>query len=589
MKKQAQGAIEYLLIIGAAILVVALVIIVLSGLLSDNKSILGELPTEEVNDPITKLLAETCVVGEEKCIGSTNAICVKSRWIKQAPIIGVCDAECDLIGEQICGNEFLQVGDPLGINKFSCSSDYNLVDLGPSLDCGAVCLAQETDSQPCGCNDSGTQTRYCEDSLGWSDWEDCENETLLCNSSDTICLDYRTKGTCMPGGCGYSPETMSGGICLYNGPTAGLIQKFSSGSGTLENPYIIGTYNTCNYIKNISFVPDKNFALLGNISIESSCTFNPIPTFSGTFNGNNFAINYLKLFNPVGNAGLFATANGAYIHDLNFTNVNITGGIQSNNIGTLAGSCTNCRIENVRVLSGSTLANPPSCNSNIYLGGIVGTMDSSSIILSSNTKLYLKGCVNVGGISGSSSGKIINSYADANINYGYFSTGGIVGVLNSGGLIENSYSKGLILGGSETFFVGGIAGKQNSNSIIINSYSDANVNYRFAALSSSYFGGLVGKTVSGDCTIKNSYFTGTLHTANYGGIVGSMNSNAGVITNTFTTSNKCNATGTAITCATGQSKNSFFDHTGTLHAVYYNTPNWDNNWIWAGSALPTLR
>lgn len=98
----------------------------------------------------------------------------------------------------------------------------------------------------------------------------------------------------------------------------------------------------------------------------------------------------------------------------------------------------------------------------------------------------------VGGLVGSSSGSITNSYSTENVT-GSLAIGGLVGWQQSGS-ITNSYSTGNVTGSSN---VGGLVARQESGSIT-NSYSTGNVT------GSGYVGGLVGRQLGG--SITNSFW-----------------------------------------------------------------------------------
>ncbi len=70
MEKQGQGAIEYLLIIGAAIIVVAIVVIMLAGILGST-----DTDTDQAQQAIKTLGCDLNAVG---CACTTNADCQSS-------------------------------------------------------------------------------------------------------------------------------------------------------------------------------------------------------------------------------------------------------------------------------------------------------------------------------------------------------------------------------------------------------------------------------------------------------------------------------------------------------------------------------
>jgi len=118
------------------------------------------------------------------------------------------------------------------------------------------------------------------------------------------------------------------------------------------------------------------------------------------------------------------------------------------------------------------------------------------------TGFYVKGENYVGGIIGSNSGTVINSYAIGNV-----SGGGYVGGIKGGwGTVENSYFVGNVTGSD---YVSGIIGYSGGK--VINSYVIGNVSG----------GGYVGGILVGGGSVENSYFVGNVTGSDYvGGIVG---------------------------------------------------------------------
>ena len=85
MEQKAQGAIEYLLIIGAAILVVAIVIIAITSVVGTGKTQVGD--TNQINSlQCTKDINYLGNVATKTGCGTTgndaNCICKSAGWIK---------------------------------------------------------------------------------------------------------------------------------------------------------------------------------------------------------------------------------------------------------------------------------------------------------------------------------------------------------------------------------------------------------------------------------------------------------------------------------------------------------------------------
>jgi hypothetical protein len=124
---------------------------------------------------------------------------------------------------------------------------------------------------------------------------------------------------------------------------------------------------------------------------------------------------------------------------------------------------------------------------------------------------YIKGGSGVGGLVGSLSGEITDSYFVGTVTGTSGNAGGLAGNLYSGD-ITNSYSVGTVTGTSN---VGGLAGiSNNHNNTITGSYFAGTVT------GTSIVGGLVGGL--GNSKIGTSYFVGTVTgtSNNVGGLAG---------------------------------------------------------------------
>jgi len=113
----------------------------------------------------------------------------------------------------------------------------------------------------------------------------------------------------------------------------------------------------------------------------------------------------------------------------------------------------------------------------------------------------------VGGLVGSNSGTVSDSYTTGNVT-GSSSVGGLAG--GNFGTVSDSYFTGSVTG---DWWVGGLMGENSHGGSVSNSYSTSNVT------GASYVGGLVGYNFLG--TVTDSYFTGSV-TGEWlvGGLVG---------------------------------------------------------------------
>jgi hypothetical protein len=214
-----------------------------------------------------------------------------------------------------------------------------------------------------------------------------------------------------------------------------------NGSGTENDPYLIGTLSELVWIADNTSAWDKTFRLIRDIDATASADLNngngfaPIGNtttpFSGFFNGRSYIISNLTINRPAENyVGLFGKTDGARITDLGLTNVDITG-------------------QN-------------------YVGALVGQTGIGDSLLTNYSDGTVAGNLNVGGLVGwHNDASIGNCYCDVR-TLGTGQTGGLVGY-NFGGSINRAYSSGVV---SATNDVGGLVGKVALGGVTIKSFWD---------------------------------------------------------------------------------------------------------------------
>lgn len=227
---------------------------------------------------------------------------------------------------------------------------------------------------------------------------------------------------------------------------------FQNGTGTETDPYHVETLDD---LQNIRFFVDNHFVQIQDIDASPTWGWNngegfiPIGApFRGTYNGNNFVIDSLSI-------------------------------------------------------------NRPSSTRQGFFGFISENAVLKNIGL---TDVSVHGRNSVGGLAGTSTGTISNSFATGEI-HAENNAGLLVGDA-AFGTISHSYAAGTISGTGLN--LGGLVGFSNYN---------YNIFYSFARVDISggdkYIGGLVGESISS--TITNSYATGDVEGTNYvGGLVGSF-------------------------------------------------------------------
>ncbi len=265
---------------------------------------------------------------------------------------------------------------------------------------------------------------------------------------------------------------------------------FQEGSGTKENPYIIGdAYGFATFRDDVNSGESfkGQYIKLGkDIDLSSQCggskgDWEPIGKFSGSFDGGGHTISGLSIENGGRFSSLIVEVDGdGAIKNLNVKG-NISGkyksaGIVANCWGTLdncsfsgtvkgvgakvggiTGECkdiTNCRVtgtvsgaKNVGGIVGLLQAGCKAENCS-FSGTISVEHGPLGVIIVDRTEDF-------GGIVGRSCGSVYNCKAEGSVS-GYYDVGGIVGTLCSNGKLSGCVFKGPEVSGYQT--VGGVVG-----------------------------------------------------------------------------------------------------------------------------------
>ena len=263
--------------------------------------------------------------------------------------------------------------------------------------------------------------------------------------------------------------------------------------------------------------------------------------FNGTFDGQGYEIRDLFIYRPDElQIGFFGAVNDGIIRDIGVVNVNITGYAD---VGGLVGECNRPIVNDRGFVSDSYSSG--SVNGEDYgIGGLVGS--SSVPVSNSYSTASVSGNISVGGLLGMSSKAVSNCHFSGIVT-GYWNVGGLVGESydsisdcysvasvtghgDVGGLVGGSkggvyrcYSSGSVTG---NVVVGGIVG--GSETCVRDSHSTSSVN------GERYVGGLMGRCRYHG-SVSNSYSTGSVNGDKYvGGLVGSCGDD-GSVSNSYST------------------------------------------------------
>jgi hypothetical protein len=302
----------------------------------------------------------------------------------------------------------------------------------------------------------------------------------------------------------------------------GEISRFSGGSGTVNDPYLISNVD---HLQNMNSDTDAFYLIVDDIDCsgtsvwDSGMGFQPVGTrtkpFTGSLDGNGYVIEDLTIKRTSSDyIGLFGWIRSASISNVSMETADISG---RNNVGGIAGvnsggSITNCNFRGT--VRGTT-----------YVGGLVGqNYFGGGSIAESLVSADIRGISLTGGIAGMNQAgcSIISSYSEGVVS-GDDTTGGVTG--DNYGTLEMSFSVSSVRGSRNT---GGLCGRNSYGGTIANCYSTGMVS------GTSVAGGLVGMNWMGD--IANSYATGPVAgTSRIGGLVG-MNFGLGLSSGTFLSS-----------------------------------------------------
>ena len=316
----------------------------------------------------------------------------------------------------------------------------------------------------------------------------------------------------------------SGAVSIFYNPTGNNnstvnVTSYKSPtnySGNIANGGALTAYmlvNTLYDLQNVENNLSGTYALGGNIGASATSAWNanagftPIGTvavpFNGTFDGLGYTVSGLTINLP-------ATADvglfGSTGTASTIQNVGLIGGsvIGLSSAGGLVGS-------NTGTISNSY--NTGSVSGGSSLGGLMGS--NTGTVSNSSATGNVSGTSSLGGLMGSNTGTVSYSYATGNVN-GTSSLGGLMG--SNTGAVSNSYATGNVTGTSS---LGGLMGSSTTGPVS-NSYATGNVS------GTTSVGGLMGSSTG---PVINTYATGAVSgTTSVGGLMGSS---SGPVSNSY--------------------------------------------------------
>ena len=276
---------------------------------------------------------------------------------------------------------------------------------------------------------------------------------------------------------------------------------------TFQNVYVELTAD-------IVFNDTSDFNNWDSNSVASLNVWSGIPEFDGNFDGKGHTISGLYIQGESSDLGFFCHCNGAYIHDINFSDAAVSVG---QNAGIVAGSATSSQIINVSV-QGKTFESSDNVSGGNY-GGFTGSADGSTSF--SNCKFdgtiqRLSDTGNAGGITGRAQGAFLSSCTTAG-NINGQNAGGMIGFVEDGG---NSSGTRLSRCNNSAFVTangsdgkgGGLIGYVNEHT-----YDDSETRIEKCSNTGNLIqavraGGLIGEShiTNNTCRVSESFNTGVI-------------------------------------------------------------------------------
>ena len=251
-------------------------------------------------------------------------------------------------------------------------------------------------------------------------------------------------------------------INIYSEPMAG--------DGSEVNPYQISCFEHLCWLSEDKSLWDKNFIQVSDIDASDSQTINEglgaipignkIDNFTGSYDGQDFTISNLAINRPQTDyVGLFGYINSASISNVQLINANM---VCYKSSGSLIGYCSFSTITNC---SSSTIISGWST-----VGGLIGSNSNSTINLCSSSG-SLTGYKHLGGLVSTNYGTVTDCYSSVDVTADVCHAGGLVEGNAFGASIINSFSTGNVEG---SYAVGGLVGS-NSGAIVNSYYNYDNV------------------------------------------------------------------------------------------------------------------
>jgi len=323
-------------------------------------------------------------------------------------------------------------------------------------------------------------------------------------------------------------------VCFVSFPAQA---QYSGGTGEPNDPYQIATAEDLMMLGETPEDYDKHFILTADIDLDPNLPGRKVfdkaviapagyVAFTGIFDGNCHTISHLTIKGD-GYLGLFGRLwSGAEIRDIGTVDASISGSegevgglVGCNEFGRLTQCYSTGTVSGEGLFVGGLVGineregSIDNCYASVSIsgtgeevGGLVGR-NGNGLVIASYAEGSVSGQSKVGGLVGSNWSTVANCSSSSQVT-GDRSVGGLVG-LNLGS-VTKSYSTGTVNG--EGLFVGGLVGINERGGSIDNCYATSIIS------GDQYVGGLVG---SNRGSLMSCYSTGAVGgNEDVGGLVG---------------------------------------------------------------------
>lgn len=221
-----------------------------------------------------------------------------------------------------------------------------------------------------------------------------------------------------------------------SGIDVSTVSSFSAGQ-----TYTISNANDLNKLLELSATQSTagvNFVMTGDVNMKNVTNWSGIKNFKGTFDGNGY-----KISNLTGSQGLFDTATGANIKNLELENLNINNTANKENVGGLVGEAFDSNLTNIKLTGGTVKSNGKSTGA--VAGHFKNQGGAATIVSNIASSVNVIGTENTGGIMGhyevrfNSDRSSSAPHSNPTFNNVY-SVGNVTGTSNVGGIAGYWYS-----------------------------------------------------------------------------------------------------------------------------------------------------